>query len=736
MLPDSHPLAAAQAMLMTLYGDVPEDWLVEFWALMPTIEDPQTHKKVKKQPPPGMKDREMQVVPVVAIEKSFEGALGQWILDTNRKGYESFYGVAPRYYLDTYGNGHYKSGEKKNVSHVPCLWLDIDHEEWEKVVKIHNLKYTFLVSSGHGGHVYIKTPKLVPSSEAENWMTYFIKKKIIGSDKTFDCRRCLRVPGTRNWKEPDPKKIITCELVDSDVEYLFPGFKPEELSAIDAMVREKQKLTAAVSASSSSGSEVESQAVVSQSVIADRVRSLKSLDLQNVIWFGYKHAGEYGKEAFTPEGDIDRSTIDFRVMKELVRHQFTTAECHAVFFNPEFGISAKTVNDEAAKGNAEHYFNTTYEKARLGVEIDSTRGQEIYPDVLPYETDEDLAKASTVMFAIDGLLAVGGMMLISGPAKIGKSMMIEDLILLLAGAEGKFLEHFSVLQPGSVFYLQSEVNKPNLRHRLDRIASSRGTAWNKTPHAKFYFHKRLNLGEPNNVKSLTNAVKESGAKYLVIDPLARFHFLNENKQSDMAKILATIERVAQEAGCIASIVVHHHGKPQEGQEREGLQSLRGASVIGDWANAYAIVKGRRNPRTDEKYAEVSFELRDAEEPNNGIPLKMKRDKLSLRFFPYSEDGVEESEVREIFMENRDLGDKDLLELLNKRLKLSKGKLAQYIASIRLKENILRESPRPTNGNGNGGHKEQKDPPAGETAVETAEPEFYDDDEDDDGQEPS
>jgi len=683
MLPEKHPLSSAQAMLMFLFSDVPEDWLVEFWAIMP--EDYSEGKKTgrKRPPPQGMKERYMEVTPIVALEKSFEGALGNWVTDHNQKGYEIYYGVAPRFRMDRYANGHYMPGKKEHVSSVPCLWLDIDHPEWQKVLNIHNIRGTFVISSGHGCHVYLKTAAPVAAEQAEREMKHLIKK-YVGSDHTFDCRRLLRLPGTRNWK--DLTKELRCEVWSSDIDYVFEGVNPRELNV----------------------SEPEKKVDMSSLSIEEKVRKIQNLELQNTIWFGYKHAGIYSKNAITPEGELDRSEVDFRVTKDLLRANFSFDDYCAIFKNSAFGISEKALKTEAQKGNLDHYLDQNWKNARLQVEIESTRGQEVYGDVLPYETADDLSKATMVTFAIEDLLPVGGMMIVSGPGKAGKSMMVEDLILLLAGANGKFLEHFNVGITGSVFYLQSELNKSSLRSRLERMSISRGGDYCKLQHDLFFFHKRLNLGEPNHVVSLTNTVRKVGAKYLVIDPLARFHFLNENKQGDMAKVLSTIEKVAQDAGCIASIIVHHHGKPQEGQEREGLQAIRGASVIGDWGNAHMIIKRRKDEILDQKFVEISFELRDSDEPNGGKPFKMIRDKMSLRFFPYSEEASEEGEVQKVYVEAKHLPEKELIQFIHDRLRISKAKAGRHVANIRIKERlgisvdkpVDKPVPVPTNGNGN------------------------------------
>jgi hypothetical protein len=281
--------------------------------------------------------------------------------------------------------------------------------------------------------------------------------------------------------------------------------------------------------------------------------------------------------------------------------------------------------------NGEHYLDISLRKAAAAVnakmgEETETRGG----FTGSIKSARELAKCAPLQFCVEKILPNGGMLIVSGPAKSGKSLLTSDLIMLLAGAPGKFLGRFQVRTPGSVLYCQAEVSEGSLKYRLNTIGASRDIKWEDLP--LFFYTGRFNLDSFENVSKLAQLIQQYKITYLVVDPLARFHYGNENHQNEMAKVLGNLERAGRDGGCLGTILVHHHGKPQQDDSREGVQLMRGASVIGDWGNAHVIMQKRFSDSTGRKYVRVSFELRDADEPS---PFTVMLDKAKLRFVDFN-----------------------------------------------------------------------------------------------------
>lgn len=328
------------------------------------------------------------------------------------------------------------------------------------------------------------------------------------------------------------------------------------------------------------------------------------------------------------EGEVNRSQVDFHVMVELILRGWAKDQIFAVFKSPDFGISAKYFEEG---GNGEHYLKATYDSAAAKAATEITQWG-LIGDVLDFQSAQDLAKAPDLTFAVESLVPTGGMMILSGASKAGKSMLVSDLMLLLAGCKGKFLEHFDVLTPGPVVYCQAEIGQPSLKKRLNLIAHSRKVVWSQLP--IHFFHGPFRLDFDLHLSSLRKGLEKVKAKYLIVDPLARYHLSNENSQMDMARVLRNFENVGKDAGLAGLILVHHHGKPSGDSPREGAHKTRGHSIIGDWANSHVVLNKLWSDSAQRKYIRIVFELRDADEPD---PMTLQLDRKQLRFVKFSEN---------------------------------------------------------------------------------------------------
>lgn len=584
MLSENHPLYPAEVMFLILFSEAPKDQYVEFCSIW-------NDQAMGRVPPDGKKVH-VEVVQIKDLEKVFDNLLADWIMRENRSGRDTYFGVCPRRNVRRTKDGYPMRAKNEDISHAVCAWMDYDKMTYGAVAS-EEPKPTFVVATGHGAHFYWRYPEAVDISKAVE-DSDGLREKYAG-DKTTDPARILRIPGTKNWKEPDKdlRAGVIWEMSDPDA--LFMGYRKEEKKSDKKSVYDLP------------------------------------WDLRNVIISGYS-AAEGPFLARDPEtNEIDRSAVDFRVMCSLLEYGFSEDDIRGIFFNKEYGISEKILTEETRKGNAEHYFQRTIDRARLEYQKKSLIHEEL-GEIVEFETWEDIRKAPPLEWAVDRILPVGGMLIVSGPAKSGKSLLINDLILIMAGAEGKFFDLFEVKKKGIVVYCQAELSRGSLDWRLSMIAESRGADWREMPIR--FLNRNFDLGNPKHIYAIINGLQKVKADYLIIDPLARFHHEDENKQKDMSMILSNIERISRNSGVLGTVVVHHHGKPVEGAEREGVHMIRGASVIGDWGNAHILIRKKFNKFTGKKYIRVEFELRDAEEP---APIHLILNKKILRFEEYNEE---------------------------------------------------------------------------------------------------
>ncbi len=114
-----------------------------------------------------------------------------------------YFGVCPR---------RERQGKEENVEEVNSLWVDLDCETMtEKLTALKKLEEfefspSIIVSSGNGLHCYwlLDRPYAIKTNKDRLDAKGYLKglTLALGGDKTFDLSRILRVPGTKNLKNP------------------------------------------------------------------------------------------------------------------------------------------------------------------------------------------------------------------------------------------------------------------------------------------------------------------------------------------------------------------------------------------------------------------------------------------------------------------------------------------------------------------------------------------------------
>ncbi len=663
MLTETHPLYEAENMLILWFEHAPPDHLIEFQAPL-ADGDPRADKI-----PATM----VEACRVKNLEQSFDTVLAPWIMRMNAEKRQIFFSVCPREKLRQSERGRWRTGMLEDVSLAVGAWVDLDTDRWEKLIEDEKPPTMFVVATGGVAHLYFRFERAVPIAAAVDTAKKLAAK--YGGDDCWNANRLLRIPGTKNWKLwwSDHPAGRSCELHSAEPERVYSG-------------------------TASDGETVGS--------FGGDVMAL-DWPLRLPILNGHEAA----QKPLMPEGmtkdNVDRSQIDLRLAVRLFAHGWGWDAIRAVFTNPEYAISAKYIDEGA---NGDHYIDQTLKAAQSRADAQGSAKRSTMADVgdeLKLETTADLAAAPDLQFCVERILPTNGMMMLTGSAKSGKSLAVTDLMRLLAGAEGLFLESFKVNIPGPVLYCQAEISKGSLKYRLNTIAASRGIDWKSLP-LKFY-NRRFDLGNSKHLGALVKAIKKHGIQYLIVDPMARFHLAAENSQSEMAAVLGNLESAAAEGGCIGTILIHHHGKPSADAPREGAHKARGASTIADWANAYVVLSKNYSDSTGRKYVRVSFELRDEDEPD---PFTLMLDKKGLRFTAFNEKEERLAMVRGVRGLFTGTPKKDLVAEVAERLSITKTEAdrlvnqdeARQAKSQRAAAAAGAEEPAGTPGNGGGnGH---------------------------------
>lgn len=208
-------------------------------------------------------------------------------------------------------------------------------------------------------------------------------------------------------------------------------------------------------------------------------------------------------------------------------------------------------------------------------------------------------------YTLAPLLPVG-LVVMGGPPKAYKSTLTSAMVAYLTGHECGFLPVGYRRAPfkGPVVWFSDEADAGVLRHMMEtdlgvKLSKDYGIHVCDEP-----WDWKLDGEKADRIFELLEFVKPIA---LVIDPLRNFHELNENDSADMMRILNPLARWSHDNKA-TTIVVHHTGKPGEGQQRVNAMNLRGSSAIFGKADGVLML----NPGKQEGRVEIECIQKRAE----------------------------------------------------------------------------------------------------------------------------
>jgi hypothetical protein len=178
------------------------------------------------------------------------------------------------------------------------------------------------------------------------------------------------------------------------------------------------------------------------------------------------------------------------------------------------------------------------------------------------ELADDPALMQPPEFVVGGLLPLGCLALLYGPPKSGKTTLAAHIAGAVALGR-PFLGRAVEARP-SLYCDFERPRKLTLARLMEPLAEV------DTPETL-----RLYNGPPFHVANLRETLKETGARFVVLDTLLRLlrpH--DENDAAEMSRLLAPWADLAHETG--VTLVAVHHDRKSQGSHGEGI---RGSSAI-------------------------------------------------------------------------------------------------------------------------------------------------------------
>jgi replicative DNA helicase len=202
----------------------------------------------------------------------------------------------------------------------------------------------------------------------------------------------------------------------------------------------------------------------------------------------------------------------------------------------------------------------------------------------------------------DGVITRRSIGILGGGPKLGKSALVMNLAL--CASVGQPWLGFPT-ERARTLIVNAEVQERELRTRMKVMLQDFTPS---LPHDAIYFvtDRGLRIDRGDGLQTLRRLIEETTPDLLVLDPLSRFHDLDENTTRDMGMIIAALGQLVDAYG-LAILLVHHIAKPSTGDPRQGGFRLRGSSALFGAADTVMMLD-----RTDDGFR-LGLELRNGRE---------------------------------------------------------------------------------------------------------------------------
>lgn len=200
-----------------------------------------------------------------------------------------------------------------------------------------------------------------------------------------------------------------------------------------------------------------------------------------------------------------------------------------------------------------------------------------------------------------GLLNRGAVMVVGGPPKSYKSIIINTILCSLATGQALFNatravrekreEAFPIDSGYSVLYLEQEIGEHDLQQRYLQSTIDLSKEAQILIGDLIQIHScdhSLRLDTPEGFRIIDEIIREQAPEVVCFDPLVEFHGQDENSSHGMMKVLRSLDDLREKYG-FSTILVHHTSKLNGDHERKGPDRLRGSSVLFGKADTIMII---------------------------------------------------------------------------------------------------------------------------------------------------
>ena len=201
---------------------------------------------------------------------------------------------------------------------------------------------------------------------------------------------------------------------------------------------------------------------------------------------------------------------------------------------------------------------------------------------------------------IEGVLRKGHKAIVTGGSKTAKTFALMQLAVCIANG----LKWMGKLQcfKGKILYIDFELTEASSWDRLHKIIDAMGLGTDCLENIAIWSLKGQATTLDNLADKIIKKCEASGFDVVVLDPIYKVLFGDENSASDMGKFTNQLDKIASKAG-VSVIYCHHHSKGAQGNKKS-LDRGSGSGVFSRDADAIIdIIELELSQKVIDKYAD-------------------------------------------------------------------------------------------------------------------------------------
>lgn len=242
----------------------------------------------------------------------------------------------------------------------------------------------------------------------------------------------------------------------------------------------------------------------------------------------------------------------------------TISEAYRILTKIEMRDLPRALSEEGFGGDVSDLSDDEYESIYKSMKKGSTTTGDELSKSCPTRNYEQLCEdaGDRRAYVIDGLLRRGELLNVVAPPKSGKSWLVYNIALKMAGG-GDFLG-FSIPRDMRCLLIDAELHDEELKWRIGTTSEALGIMPKDDLH---FLCLRGLMVDIFKLEEMLTAANAGAFDVIVLDALYRFlpEGISENDNAQMMMIYSCLDRIARTFG-VSVVVVHHTSKGHQGDK--------------------------------------------------------------------------------------------------------------------------------------------------------------------------